>query len=242
MGPSGSSRVPSPHFPQGREPRSRQRWEGGRTRTAARPGCPQEGRRSPPAAAAASTESARRPGWSSVACAAAAGFSGASLPAPVRGRAVSGGRGRHRPLLAPGQGVGAPGSALTTRYCCSVWASRCSQASSDAFFCCSVVSRDMRSWGPSWESWENWAGEEAKSVRPEPRLPRGLPDPRWHPQNPCARPAPGVGGDSLPGPHGAGGAVLSWGLPWDCEGRGTVLGVLRYLQPPHGGAVGRWVR
>lgn len=67
---------------------------------------------------------------------------------------------------------GAGTAALTTRYCCSVWASRCSQASSDAFFCCSVVSRDRRSWGPSWESWENWAGGGSAALGPAPPVPR----------------------------------------------------------------------
>lgn len=71
--------------------------------------------------------------------------------------------------------------ALTTRYCCSVWASRCSQASSDAFFCCSVVSRDRRSWGPSWESWENWAGRWGAALAPASSVPQPLHPPAPHP-------------------------------------------------------------
>lgn len=43
-------------------------------------------------------------------------------------------------------------TALTTRYCCSVWASCCSQASRDTCFCWRAVSRLRRSWGLSWFS------------------------------------------------------------------------------------------
>lgn len=81
--------------------------------------------------------------------------------------------------------------ALTTRYCCSVWASRCSQASSDAFFCCSVVSRDRRSWGPSWESWENWAGGRGAASGPAPPAPGSPPSP--------PRPQIHLGGACSPG-------------------------------------------
>lgn len=144
------------------------------TRSAAHPRCLRVGPHSLPAAADASTGSAHHPGWLFAACAAAAASSGASQPGPVRWDNIRGsGTGYHRDNI-----IGSQAASLTTRYCCSVWASRCSQASSDAFFCCSVVSRDMRSWGPSWESWENWAGEQGMV------LGLALPAPQTHAPRP----------------------------------------------------------
>lgn len=54
--------------------------------------------------------------------------------------------------LPPGKGTQGQ---LTTRYCCSVCASRCSQVSRDTCFCWRAVSLLMRSWGFSWASWAN---------------------------------------------------------------------------------------
>lgn len=174
--PCGASAPPPPASPPP---------PGAPTRSATRPGYPRGDPRSPPAAAGASTGSARRPGWSFAACAAAAASSGASRPAPARRHGVTGrgdgGHSRH----------GDSPPALTTRYCCSVWASRCSQASSDAFFCCSVVSRDRRSWGPSWESWENWAGGRGAASGPAPSAPGSPPSP--------PRPQIHLGGACSPG-------------------------------------------
>lgn len=165
-------RVERPSFPLPPAP----------TRSAAHPGCPRGGRRCPPAAAGASIGSAHHPGSSSAVCAAAAASSGASRPAPAGQDSVTAHRGGTQPLWGP-----LP--ALTTRYCCSVCASRCSQASSDAFFCCSVVSRERRSWGPSWESWENWAGD-GDSVRARPAPAPAPPQPLRHLAGACS---PGTG-------------------------------------------------
>lgn len=139
------------------------------TKPAGHPKGPQGAHRFLPAVVAFSTESAHHPGWLSAASGAVPMSPGAFQPAPEQEKekeekctqgkwagAEWQGKGKeHREE----EGLEERMVILTTRYCCSVWASRCSQPSNDAFFCCKVGSRVMRSWAFSWDSWVSWAGK-----------------------------------------------------------------------------------